>query len=56
MFFVIDFSDGRSFWIDCFNDYSQAIEFAENHSYGDDFTISEYPSEADYVSSLGWNV
>lgn len=52
MFFVIDYSDGGTDWIYGVS-YMEALEYAEFYSAGIDFTISEYSSEADYLSSLG---
>ena len=35
-----------------FADYTSALNYAESHNVGDEFTIEEYDSENDYFANL----
>lgn len=50
-FFVISYENGETRYGE-FNDYSDALNYAESHNGGYDFTIEEYDSEEDYISYL----
>ncbi len=50
-FYVIEYENG-AFRHGEFNSYSSALNYAESHNGGYDFTISEYDSEEDYWNNL----
>jgi hypothetical protein len=50
-FFIIDYDNGKVIFGD-FDSYNEALNFAERHSEGCSFTISEYDSVEDYFNNL----
>lgn len=50
-YFVIEYENGE-YRHGEFNSYSDALNYAESHNGGYDFTIDEYESEEDYEESL----
>jgi hypothetical protein len=50
-YYVIEYENGE-FRHGYFNSYSEALNYAESHNGGYEYTISEYDSEEDYLNSL----
>ena len=50
-YYVIEYDDG-SYMLGEFSGWSVAYRWASSHSGGRDFTLEEYESEEDYLSSL----
>lgn len=50
-YFVIEYENGE-YRHGEFNSYSDALNYAESHNGGYNFTIDEYESEEDYEKSL----
>lgn len=50
-FYVIDYENGATRYGE-FNNYSDAMNYAESANGGYDFLISEYDSEEDYENTL----
>lgn len=51
MFYVINYENGEARYGD-FNSYADALNYAESHNGGYDFTIDEYENEEDYLENL----
>ncbi len=51
MFYVIDFEDGRTHYSN-FDNYYEALKYADDNTDGEDYLISEYDSEEDYYNNL----
>ena len=51
MFYVISYENGETRHGDFYN-YSDALNYAESHNGGWDFTIEEFETEDDYLNSL----
>ena len=50
-FYVIDYENGATRYRE-FNNYNDAMNYAEGSNGGYDFLISEYDSEEDYENTL----
>lgn len=51
MFYVITYENGATRYGN-FNDYGDALDYAENNNGGHDFTIDEYDDEESYFENL----